>query len=163
MNVIVLRLSGVREWSKVTPLPLQSWIPFQREESWLHKVSTDMTVTFPKGKCSRSFAKRVVDLPIGCQLCIHRVVLWAPTDYRTPWCHPHNSNSDAINPFHSMFSGIYSQRVKLVLLMTSRTPNLTSRWPCDYLLNYALSWSQLQPPYHPSGTSTNTSLRSQSD
>ena len=95
----MLSLQSPLEWgSKVTPLPCRShtaevfWeqIPFQREESWLHKVNTGTTVIFPKEICSPSGAKWVAPCRGGCihflwvclvlcQLCIHCIVVWVPT------------------------------------------------------------------------------------
>ena len=95
----MLSLQSPLEWgSKFTSLPCRShtvegfWkqIPFQREESWLYKVNTGTTVIFPKEMCSRSTAKWVAPCGVGCihfpwiclelcQLCIHCIVMWAPT------------------------------------------------------------------------------------
>ena len=65
------------------------WIPFWREESWLHKVFTDMTVTFPNDKCSHSSAKRVPHKLYNCGSvfmnlsAVHLLYsLWVPTSTR---------------------------------------------------------------------------------
>lgn len=84
MNVIALRPCGVGEW-KVHPIaPVQQrlhcWVvwgmnPTLQGETWSHKVITDTTVTFPKGKCSRSSAKWVI--PCGhVHICIPCSSLW---------------------------------------------------------------------------------------